>query len=57
MNTKVFLFLLWPITANAQGFAGLGTDVDGFRLRSAQHNLIFRSIMVPTMIIGLNGGI
>ena len=30
MNTKVFLFLLWPITANAQGFAGLGTDVDGF---------------------------
>ena len=30
MNTKVFLFLLWPITANEQGFAGLGTDVDGF---------------------------
>jgi predicted secreted hydrolase len=30
MNAKVFLFLLWPITASAQGFAGLGTDVDGF---------------------------
>ena len=30
MNTKVFLFLLWPITTSAQGFAGLGTDVDGF---------------------------
>ena len=22
--------MLWPITASAQGFAGLGTDVDGF---------------------------
>ena len=30
MNAKVFLLLLWPITASAQGFAGLGTDVDGF---------------------------
>ena len=30
MNAKVILLLLWPITASAQGFAGLGTDVDGF---------------------------
>ncbi|MDA8768439.1 iron ABC transporter permease [Planktomarina temperata] len=30
MNARVFLLLLWPITASAQGFAGLGTDVDGF---------------------------
>jgi len=30
MNAKVFFLLLWPITASAQGFAGLGTDVDGF---------------------------
>ncbi|MDC0094428.1 iron ABC transporter permease [bacterium] len=30
MNARVVLLLLWPITASAQGFAGLGTDVDGF---------------------------
>ncbi|MDA9059882.1 iron ABC transporter permease [Planktomarina temperata] len=30
MNASVVLLLLWPITASAQGFAGLGTDVDGF---------------------------
>ena len=30
MNARAFLLLLWPITASAQGFAGLGTDVDGF---------------------------
>ena len=30
MNAKVFFLLLWPITVSAQGFAGLGTDVDGF---------------------------
>ena len=30
MNAKVFFLLLWPITASAQGFAGLGTDVDSF---------------------------
>jgi predicted secreted hydrolase len=30
MNARVFLLLLWPITTSAQGFAGLGTDVDGF---------------------------
>ena len=30
MSAKIFLLLLWPITASAQGFAGLGTDVDGF---------------------------
>ena len=31
MNAKVFvLCLLWPIAASAQGFAGLGTDADGF---------------------------
>jgi predicted secreted hydrolase len=30
MNARVFLLFLWPITASAQGFAGLGTDVDGF---------------------------
>ena len=29
MNARAFLLLLWPITASAQGFAGLGTDVDG----------------------------
>jgi predicted secreted hydrolase len=30
MNARAFLLLLWPITASAQGFAGLGTEVDGF---------------------------
>jgi len=30
MNARAFLLLLWPITASAQGFEGLGTDVDGF---------------------------
>ena len=30
MNARVVVLLLWPITASAQGFAGLGTDVDGF---------------------------
>src|SRR6056300_923967 len=30
MNARVVLLLLWPITASAQGFAGLGTDLDGF---------------------------
>ena len=30
MNASVFILLLWPITASAQGFAGLGTGVDGF---------------------------
>ena len=30
MNARAFLLLLWPITASAQGFAGLRTDVDGF---------------------------
>ncbi|SFR31613.1 Predicted secreted hydrolase [Yoonia tamlensis] len=30
MNVKVLLFSLLPITANAQGFAGLGTAAEGF---------------------------
>ncbi|WP_368185857.1 lipocalin-like domain-containing protein [Aestuariibius sp. HNIBRBA575] len=30
MNAKVLFFLLWPSATLAQGFAGLGTDVDGF---------------------------
>ena len=30
MNAKALIFLLLPVTASAQGFAGLGTDVGGF---------------------------
>lgn len=30
MNAKVLLFALWPLAATAQGFAGLGTDAEGF---------------------------
>ncbi|WP_341368512.1 lipocalin-like domain-containing protein [Yoonia sp. BS5-3] len=30
MNAKILLLFLWPISAAAQGFAGLGTGVDGF---------------------------
>lgn len=31
MNVKILcLLLLWPVAAIAQGFAGLGTDADGF---------------------------
>lgn len=30
MNVRVFLLLLWPFAASAQGFAGLGTTSDGF---------------------------
>src|SRR6056297_1788725 len=31
MNARVLLFLLvWPMAALGQGFAGLGTDADGF---------------------------
>ena len=31
MSVRAFLFLLLlPVTAFAQGFAGLGTDADGF---------------------------
>ncbi|KIC48856.1 lipocalin-like domain-containing protein [Tateyamaria sp. ANG-S1] len=33
MNVKVLLlFLLWPMAALSQGFAGLGTDADGFAI-------------------------
>ena len=40
MNVKLFLLFLWPGIASAQGFAGLGTDVDGFSSpqRPAQFN-------------------
>jgi predicted secreted hydrolase len=30
MNARVLLLLLWPFAASAQGFAGLGTETDGF---------------------------
>ena len=30
MNAKALILCLLPVTASAQGFAGLGTDVDGF---------------------------
>lgn len=30
MNVRLLLFLLWPVAASAQGFAGLGTSTDGF---------------------------
>ncbi len=30
MNVKALTFLLFPLAASAQGFAGLGTDADGF---------------------------
>ena len=30
MNVKIALFALWPYAAFAQGFAGLGTDAEGF---------------------------
>ena len=32
MNARVLLLILWPWTATAQGFAGLGTAADGFTL-------------------------
>jgi len=30
MNAKIALLALWPFAASAQGFAGLGTDAEGF---------------------------
>jgi len=30
MNARVFLLCLWPLAAQAQGFAGLGATADGF---------------------------
>lgn len=30
MNVRILLFLVWPAAATAQGFAGLGTQTDGF---------------------------
>ncbi|WP_322894612.1 MULTISPECIES: lipocalin-like domain-containing protein [unclassified Yoonia] len=30
MNARALLLCLLPVTASAQGFAGLGTDIDGF---------------------------
>ena len=30
MNARILLLCLWPFMVNAQGFAGLGTDADGF---------------------------
>lgn len=32
MNARVLLVVLWPAAAAAQGFAGLGTEVQGFAL-------------------------
>ncbi len=39
MNVKALIFCLLPITAQAQGFAGLGTEVEGYAV--PQPNRIF----------------
>ncbi|MEM5474637.1 lipocalin-like domain-containing protein [Hoeflea sp. AS60] len=42
MNVKVFAFLIfWPLSALAQGFAGLGTDADGFATPQPQPEFNF----------------
>ena len=30
MNVKAFFFVVWPLAAEAQGFAGLGASPEGF---------------------------
>ena len=39
MNVRILLLLLWPVTASAQGFAGLGTSSEGFA--TPEHPAVF----------------
>lgn len=41
MNAKAVLFALLPLAAHAQGFAGLGTAVDGYAIPEAGTPLVF----------------
>lgn len=41
MNVKIILLALCPMVANAQGFAGLGTDADGFSVPEADPTFTF----------------
>ncbi|MEM9754833.1 MAG: lipocalin-like domain-containing protein, partial [Pseudomonadota bacterium] len=41
MNAKILLLALLPLPAFAQGFAGLGTDAEGFALPDPDHTYSF----------------
>ncbi len=59
MNVKaLILALLLPVQAMAQGFAGLGTEADGFRrARSPAARCSFPPITARIPTIASNGGI